>query len=115
MIVAQTGADNKMAARGGFAGRNTSLITILSSEHGQLRREQRDIDKQDLQKALKYGKRESAWGQRWLVEYDGITFITDHTMRREVTAYPSPLTKVSIDYSALNGHVNAKTLLKQKP
>ena len=53
-----------------YHGRNTSLITILSSAHGQLRREQRDIDKRDLQRALKYGTRESAWGQRWKVEYD---------------------------------------------
>jgi hypothetical protein len=79
--------------------KDTSLITILSSHHGRLRREQRDIDKRDLQKAFKHGTKHKAWGQRWLVEYDGITFITDSTMRREVTAYPSPLPEMPTDLS----------------
>lgn len=96
-------------------GKNTSLITILSSEHGRLRREQRDIDKRDLQKALKYGTRETAWGQRWKVEYDGITFITDSAMRREVTAFPSPLPKVPIDHTMISEGVKTKQLLKQRP
>ena len=95
--------------------KNTSLITILSSEHGRLRREQRDIDKRDLQKALKHGTREKAWGQRWKVEYDGITFITDSTMRREVTAFPSPLPKVPIDQTMISEGVKTKQLLKQRP
>ncbi|KAL7544374.1 hypothetical protein ACHAWF_007757, partial [Thalassiosira exigua] len=76
---------------------------------------QRDIDKRDLQRALKYGRRESAWGERWLVEYDGITFITDSTMRREVTAYPSPLPSIDMDFSAIEEHLKAKRLFEQKP
>ncbi|KAL7542140.1 hypothetical protein ACHAXR_011560 [Thalassiosira sp. AJA248-18] len=104
-----------MATNTGFEGKNTSLITILSTVHGQLRREQRDIDKRDLQRALKYGRCERAWGQRWLVEYDGITFITDLTKRREVTAYPSPLPDIPVNYSTLDGHEKAKRLLQQKP
>ncbi|KAL7471353.1 hypothetical protein ACHAXS_011667 [Conticribra weissflogii] len=97
-----------------FAGKNTSLITILSSEHGRLRREQRDIDKRDLKLALKYGRRERAWGQRWLVEYDGITFITDFSMRREVTAYPSPLPNIPVEYDDLCEHEKTKNLLREK-
>jgi hypothetical protein len=42
----------------------TSLITILSSDHGRLRREQRDIRKRDLQKAKKHGKIEVSSGSR---------------------------------------------------
>ena len=98
-----------------FSGKNTSLITSLSSEHGRLRREQRDIDKRDLQRALKYGRRERAWGERWLVEYDGITYITDSTMRQEVTAYPSPLPYVPVDLDIESRHDKAKSLLRQKP
>jgi len=104
-----------MAANNGFAGRNTSLITILSSAHGQLRREQRDIDKRDLRKALKYGKRQRCWGGRWLVEFDGITFVTDPTMRREVTCYPSPLPEVPVDFSVMDEHEKTKHLLLAKP
>jgi len=103
------------AANSGFAGRNTSLITILSSEHGRLRREQRDIDKRDLRLALKYGRRQRSWGQRWLVEYDGITFITNSNMRQEVTAYPSPLPEVDVDSSVIDGHDKTKRLLQEKP
>ncbi|KAL7521477.1 hypothetical protein ACHAWX_006152 [Stephanocyclus meneghinianus] len=98
-----------------FGLKDTSLITILSSEHGRLRREQRDIDKRDLKKALKYGTRERAWGQRWKIEYDGITFITDSTMRREVTAFPSPLPNVPTDSIMDSEHLLAKLLLDQKP
>ena len=94
---------------------NTSLITILSSAHGRLRREQRDIDKRDLQRALKHGRRQKAWGQRWLVEYDGITFITDWSMRQEVTAYPSPLPDAPVGISDIAQHEKAKELLNKKP
>jgi hypothetical protein len=98
-----------------FGQKQTSLITILSSEHGRLRREQRDIDKRDLQKALKYGTREKAWGFRWKVEYDGITFITNSTMRLEVTAFPSPLPNVPIDEDMMLESTKTKQLLHQRP
>jgi hypothetical protein len=104
-----------MSASTRFADKNTSLISILSSTHGRLRREQRDIDKQNLQRALKYGRRERAWGKRWQVEYDGITFITDSTMRQEVTAYPSPLPEADVDASIMAASSKAKYLLEQKP
>lgn len=95
--------------------RNTSLITILSTTHGQLRREQRDIDKRDLQRAVKYGKRSRVWKQRWSIDYDGITFITDQNMSREVTAYPSPLPDVPVDLSMIAQQNNVKTLIQHKP
>lgn len=104
-----------MASSNRITGKNTSLISILSSAHGKLRREQRDIDKRDLQRALKYGRRQRAWGERWQVEYDGITFITDSTMRREVTAYPSPLPEVDLDASAIETIEKAKRVLEHKP
>ena len=104
-----------MAANDSYAGKNTSLITILSSEHGRLRREQRDIDKRDLQRALKYGKREKVWSSRWQVEYDGITFITDPTMGREITAYPSPLPDADVDSKTIEENNTLKRLIQQKP
>ncbi|KAL7545059.1 hypothetical protein ACHAWF_008424 [Thalassiosira exigua] len=104
-----------MASNQAFASKKTSLITILSSAHGRLRREQRDIDKRDLQRALKYGRPERAWGQRWLVDYDGITYITNSTMRQEITAYPSPLPEFDVDVSAMHEHEKVQRLLQQKP
>ena len=104
-----------MAANNSYAGKNTSLITILSSEHGRLRREQRDIDKRDLQRALKYGKREKVWSSRWQVEYDEITFITDPNMGREITAYPSPLPDADVDLKTIEENNMLKRLIQQKP
>lgn len=105
----------KAAAKMAFADKDTSLITILSSHHGQLRREQRDIDKRDLQRALKHGTRRRVWGQRWQVEFDGITFITDERMRREITAFPSPLPKMSIEFDVNEQNDKAKRLFEKKP
>ena len=95
--------------------KETSLITILSSEHGRLRREQRDIDKRSLQMALKHGTRSRCWGRRWKVEYDGIVFITDSTLRHEITAYPAPLASAEIDRDATHGHDKVKLVISRKP
>ena len=108
---------------------NTSLITVLSSAHGRIRREQRDIRKRDLKKALKYGTYEKLAGDgsslsyyhpaaassshlqhpkttqcRWKIEYDGIIFITDSTRRIEITSYPVPQSTVSVDYQQRREH-----------
>ena len=105
-----------MAANIRFADKNTSLISILSSVHGQLRREQRDIDKRDLKRALKHGTCRRAGGSnRWSVEHDGVTFVTDSTMRKEITAYPSPLPFADIDTPAMEANDKVKRLLQQKP
>jgi hypothetical protein len=94
--------------------KSTSLYTILSSDHGRLRREQRDIDKRDLCKALKYGSFNRVWQGRWQVEYDGLTFILDRDRRREITCFPSPLTMASVSYEEKRNHMNAKHVLEQK-
>lgn len=93
---------------------NTSLITILSSEHGRLRREQRDIQKRDLQKALRHGKLEKAWGDRWKVEYDGIVFITNKSRNREITSFPSPLSNAPVDDDTYNEHIKAMEIISRK-
>jgi hypothetical protein len=80
-----------------------------------MRREKRDIDRRDLQKALKCGSRQLCFGQRWKIEYDGIIFITDPTLRREITAYPSPLAFAEIDYDARESHDKAKRVIGIKP
>lgn len=106
----------KMATNNGYADKNTSLITILSSEHGRLRREQRDIDKRDLQRALKYGTFENTLdGRCWKVEYDGIIFVTNPKMTREITAFPSPLPLADLDCKAIEDNLKVKYLLEHRP
>ena len=80
-----------------------------------MRREERDIDKRDLQKALKCGSRQLCFGQRWKIEHDGIIFIADPNLRREITAYPSPLTFAETDSNAHDSHTKAKELIGIKP
>ena len=106
----------KMATNNGYADKNTSLITILSSEHGRLRREQRDIDKRDLQRALKYGKYSLKKGSHNPhLEYDGIIFVTDPSMSREITAFPSPLPLADLDYKTIEENLKVKYLLEHRP
>jgi hypothetical protein len=38
----------------------TSEVTVVSHAHGRQRREERDIEKRELQEAIKYGRRERA-------------------------------------------------------
>ena len=99
----------------GLSEKQTSLITVLSSEHGQMRRQQRDISMRDLQKALKHGTRTRTWGDRWKIEYDGIVFITDATQRCEITSYPAPLAEAPLDLAQRQDHEKARHVLLHKP
>jgi hypothetical protein len=98
--------------------RQTSLISLLSTEHGRLRREQRDIDKRDLQAALKHGEWNKCWtppgkSQRWKIKHDGIIFVTDG--RREITCYPMPLASAPLSTLAREEHDDAKRIIAVKP
>lgn len=91
------------------------MISVLSTEHGRLRREQRDIRKRDVAKAIRYGTRERVWGRRWKIDHDNITFIVNDYMTQEVTAYPSPLATAPIDTRDRVLHQLAKDLFARKP
>mmetsp|Transcript_28821 Transcript_28821/g.42710 ORF Transcript_28821/g.42710 Transcript_28821/m.42710 type:complete len:264 (+) Transcript_28821:29-820(+) len=93
----------------------SSLISILSTDHGRLRREQRDISKRDLLKALRYGSRERTWGERWKIEYDGIIFIVNKSLTHEVTAFPSPLALAPVDTKDRVKQKRAQDLFMIKP
>ena len=59
---------------------------------GRERRQQREIDKQELKKAIKYGKRERAdsgrnGDRRWKFTYRGVVYITDDSLRHEITSW----------------------------
>jgi Mg-chelatase subunit ChlD len=67
-------------------------MSFLSSNHGQLRRHQRNIGKRQLQAALKHGTRTSS-SKRGCSKYsyNGITFIVDDATKREVTSFATTL------------------------
>lgn len=75
---------------------STSLITILSSDHGRLRRQQRCISKRDLQAAVRYGTRKPGFpcprtgARRWLYTFADVVYVTDDTGTQEITTWPTP-------------------------
>jgi Alpha-kinase family/von Willebrand factor type A domain len=101
----------------------TSLISILSCEHGRLRRIQRDISKRDLQKALKHGSRtiQQFTDQRGKkqcrlkIEYEDIVFITDALGQKEITSFPSPLSPVDVLLKDRIAHEKAIRVIDAKP
>ena len=50
----------------------TDAVTVLSSPHGQQRRKERDIEKRDLQAAVKHGRRVPAERDRWKYTHAGV-------------------------------------------
>ena len=119
-IICGSAAESLGSSRDDFVvmSRQTSLISLLSTEHGRLRREQRDIDKRDLQAALKHGEWNKCWtppgkSQRWKIKHDGIIFVTDG--RREITCYPMPLASAPLSTLAREEHDDAKRIIAVKP
>ena len=80
----------------------TSAITFLESAHGRMMREQRGIDKKDLQTAKKYGQRESGRQRRngdatSRYTYKNIVYITNDITGEEVTSYALPIVLEKVD------------------
>jgi hypothetical protein len=71
--------------------------SLLSTRHGRERREERKINKIDLQNARRYGMVEAGHGQRLKYTYGGIVFIYDPERNYEVTSFPSrdPISVIS--------------------
>ena len=101
---------------------STSLVTILSSAHGRQRRAEREINKRDLQAAVKYGVREPAGlsklgAPRWMYTFAGVVFITDETSRQEITSWPLPgcgfdVPLVDIDKAMAAAHARAHAAVR---
>jgi hypothetical protein len=85
----------------------TSCVDFISSTHGEQRRRERNIDKKDLQAAIKYGTKERslcknghrAGEVRWKYTFAEVVYITDETSTIEVTSwtFPLPLEKAPLD------------------
>ncbi|PNH12301.1 Eukaryotic elongation factor 2 kinase [Tetrabaena socialis] len=70
----------------------TSSITVVSHTHGRERREERGIDRRELQETVKHGRRERAnpgrdGKPRWRFTHKGVVYVTDETMRHEITSW----------------------------
>ena len=68
----------------------TELSSLISGVHGRQRREERNIQKIDLQRARRYGMKEAGRNGRQKFTYGGIVFIYCPYTNREVTSFPAP-------------------------
>ncbi|GLC46882.1 hypothetical protein PLESTB_000663900 [Pleodorina starrii] len=78
--------------RGAASELSTSAVSLVSHAHGRQRREERGIDKRQLQEAVKYGRKERAnpgrdGKTRWRYTHKGIVYITDESSRHEITSW----------------------------
>lgn len=67
----------------------TAQSVLESSLHGRQRREERGIQKIDLQRARRYGMKEAGRFGRLKYTYGGVVFIYDPHRNREVTSFKS--------------------------
>lgn len=68
----------------------TAASILHSATHGRQRRQERNIEKIDLQRARRYGMKESGRRGRIKYTYGGVVFIYDPVTNSEVTSFPSP-------------------------
>lgn len=98
-------------------------MTILSTEHGRARRYLRDIEKESLQAALKYGiktrgRNDSRTGlPRYKFTFNNTVYITDHTCRVEVTSYKEPvhIERAPISHAMWERHEQVATIIAGDP
>ena len=102
--------------------RATADYTVLSSNHGRARRQLRRISKHDLKAAVKHGQRFPAHpgrnGQRrWKIVHNGLVYITDETMRQEITSYREEITidQYPVSIPMMEHHTELKRILKEEP
>jgi hypothetical protein len=84
----------------------TSAVTFLETEHGRLRRQQRGIDKKDLQSARKHGTRVAGHPRKvtgdstGIYTYKDIVYVVNEITGEEVTSYSVPLAYESVPITA---------------
>ncbi|CAN0444011.1 unnamed protein product [Ascophyllum nodosum] len=101
----------------------TSEIPFFSSLHGRNRRTLREIDRRDLQAAVKHGVKEPGWphpvtgAPRWKYTHANIVYITDETSTKEVTSYAEPIAipRAGVTLEHVSQHEAAKERLRVDP
>ena len=68
--------------------RETAASTLISGVHDRQRREERGIEKIDLQRARRYGMKEDARHGMFKYTYGGVVFIYNPKTKTAVTSYP---------------------------
>jgi hypothetical protein len=71
---------------------STSAISLISHTHGRERRQERSIQRRELQEAIKYGRKEQAHPgrdgvRRWKYTHHDIVYVTDEFSRHEITSW----------------------------
>ncbi|CAN0096797.1 unnamed protein product [Ectocarpus fasciculatus] len=101
----------------------TSEVPFFSSLHGERRRAERQIDRRDLQAAVRYGnkqlaKRDPESGAiRWKYTYADIIYITDETSTQEITSWVAPIgiPHAELTLKQIGEHEASKQRLKNDP
>ncbi|CAB1117393.1 unnamed protein product [Ectocarpus sp. CCAP 1310/34] len=101
----------------------TSEVPFFSSLHGERRRAERQIDRRDLQAAVRYGKKQLAKRDpetgaiRWKYTYADIIYITDETSTQEITSWVAPIgiPHAKLTLKQIGEHEAAKQRLKDDP
>lgn len=98
----------------------TSAVSFVSTDHGRLRRKQRGIDKKCLQKAVKYGTRQSNrprpnGDSTSKYTYKDIVYIVNDRTAEEVTSWAVPinLEPVPISNDMHWIHVGAESRIRE--
>ena len=107
----------------GATSQLTDEIKILSSEHGRARRYLREIPKECLKAAVKYGmktkvgKDQKTGLPRWKYTFGNIVYITDHTSEKEVTCYKESLSiaPAPISTERMDQHNHVQRIIKEEP
>ena len=105
----------------GSESKLTEELTLLSTLHGQARRELRDISKHDLQTAMKYGIKTPGHTvngeRRWKFEFGNCIFITNEQCTKEITCYKKEIKieRANITKAMQENHDAALRMLKDDP
>lgn len=73
--------------QGSQASRATSQYTLHETGHLLKREGERAIVRRELQSCLKHGRARRTGGDKWEVEYEGLTLVTNDNKKIGVTAY----------------------------
>jgi len=123
-VVPNDESASKNEIGGGESGRTSQLteeLTLLSTLHGKSRRELRDISKHDLKTVMKYGVKSKGrtvnGDQRWKFEFGNTTYITDNSMRQEVTCYKKAIKieHATITQKMIDNHKEVERILREDP
>jgi hypothetical protein len=111
------GGDNVVPASLVTTSRLTEEIRLLSTEHGRARRYLREIPKISLQAAVKHGRKERTFLNRWKYTFQNVVCITDYDSKELITCYKESVSikAAPISDEMLKRHEYVKRIIKEEP